>query len=178
MASLSQGFFRSLSCAAGLACRSARRYRRAVPVAGISVRACSVPSVIAMPAVRRPARMRHASNEVGRSGARCFVQRHLAFAISSLFALRHRLRRPCVLRCCLLMPHVLLSSCIHHHMYAVVKVRKRKPGTSGLVSSQCVPDGRISTYVSLCLTSWASGIGLGTQSNHNHTQTDCQRRHT
>lgn len=31
--------------------------------------------------------------------------------------------------------------------YAVVKVRKRKSGTAGLVSSQRVPDSRISTYV-------------------------------
>ena len=34
---------------------------------------------IAMPTVRRPARMRHASNEIGRSGARCFMVAALGF---------------------------------------------------------------------------------------------------
>jgi len=170
--------FCSLSCAAGLACRSARRHRRAVPVAGVPWELVASHRSIAMSTVRRPARMRHASNEIGEERCALFHGSGTRlFAISSLFALRHRLRRPCVSRCCLLMPHVSLL-CIHHHMYAVVKVRKRKSGTAGLVSSQCVPDSRISTYVPFCLTSWTSGIGLGTQGNHNHTQTDCQRRHT
>lgn len=135
------------SCAAGLACRSACRYRHAVSAAGVPWELAASRRAIAMSAVRRPARMRHASDEVGRDGA---CQILLAASCIRAFSLPcvhgHRHRRPRVSRCCLLMPCVSSSSC--YSSYAVVKVRKRKSGTAGLSSSQRVPDSsRISTYV-------------------------------